>query len=131
MAGVYSDELSKCLVESSTAADRAGLVRWMFIALGSNPAVSQMVKITDADRDGASRTMGALLTKLMTDTCKDKASKALKYEGGAAIKASFEFLGQVASQDLFSDPHVANVMADVNKYVDAKKLSELTKQQGP
>jgi hypothetical protein len=29
-AGVFSDDLSKCLVRSTTATDRAELVRWVF-----------------------------------------------------------------------------------------------------
>jgi hypothetical protein len=125
MAGVYTDDLSRCLVESSTKEDRTALVQWIFAAISQNPSISALGKATDADIEKANAAVGSLFMRLLTETCVDKAKKAIKYEGAVAIQGAFEVLGKVASSDLFSDPKVQAVMAGLIKHVDSKKLEAL------
>ena len=44
-AGVFADELSRCLVKSSSTDDRVLLVQWMFAALSLHPAVQPMISV--------------------------------------------------------------------------------------
>ena len=125
-AGVYTDDLSKCLVESTTKDDRVSLIRWMFAAISKHPAVSSLTKVTDADIDKANAATGALFMKLLTQTCRDATKKALKYEGGAAIQLSFQVLGQVAMGDMMSDPNAGGAIAGLEKFVDEKEIVALT-----
>ncbi len=125
-AGPYGDDLSKCLVDSSTKDDRAALVRWMFAAAAAHPAVSSIASVTPEAMDQANKTTGTLFMKLLTVSCRDKASKALSYEGPATMQLSFQVLGQVAASELFSSPEVKKSMAGLEKYVDADKLKALT-----
>jgi hypothetical protein len=59
----------------------------------------------------------------MTESCEEKARKAVKYEGQIAVQTSFQVLGQVAAQELFSDPDVAALMSGLDKYIDTEKLN--------
>jgi hypothetical protein len=127
-AGVYTDDLSKCLVESTTKDDRLSLIRWIFTAMSKHPAVSSLTKVTESDLDKANAATGALFMKLLTQTCVDTTKKALKYEGGAAIQLSFQVLGQVAMGDMMSDPSVGVAIAGLEKFVDEEKLKALTKE---
>jgi hypothetical protein len=124
-AGLYTDDMSRCLVEATSREDKATLVRWIFIALSQNPAISSLSKVTGADIDKANEAVGALFMKLLTDSCADKTKKAISYEGEAAIQTSFAVLGQVAAAELFSDPKARAVMAGLDKYADKKKLDAL------
>jgi len=126
-AGVYTDDLSKCLVNSTTPADRNALVRWIFAAGSVHPALKGYVTMTPAQLDEANRTAGGLFMKLLTQTCEKQARAALNYEGKAALEASFTVLGQVAGRELFSDPSVNAGMAGLQKYMDADKLQALAK----
>ena len=49
-AGVYTDDLSKCLVSGTTPEQKAVLVNWMFSAMSLNPAVAKYVAIPEARR---------------------------------------------------------------------------------
>ncbi len=129
-AGVYTDDMSRCLVEASSKEDKATLMRWMFVALSQNSSISSLSKATGADIDKSNAAVGALFMRLLTVDCVDKTKKAIKYEGGAAMQASFEVLGRVASAELFSDPKVNAVMAGLDKFVDTKKL-EMLKDSAP
>jgi len=124
-AGLYSDDLAKCLVESTTKEDRTALVRWMFAAAGSHPAVASIANVSPHAMDEANASTGALFMRLLTDSCKDKAKRALAYEGPSAIQLSFQVLGQVAAGELFSSPEVRAAMAGLQQHVDNKKLEEL------
>lgn len=126
LAGMYTDDLSRCLVEKTSPDDRGTLVKWMFVAMSQNPAVSSLTKVTAADIETHNQAAGALFMRLMTQTCVDPAKKAIQYEGVGAIQGAFQVLGQVAARDLMASPDVAKVMAGLEKYMDSKKLEALS-----
>ena len=123
-AGIYSNNLSQCLVESSTAADKIDLVKWMFTAMSLHPAVESMSNVSPQQRDNSNRDVANLFVKLLTETCKDQASKAVKYEGQAALTNSFRILGQVAARELFSNPNVAAGIGGLEKHFDQDRLNQ-------
>jgi hypothetical protein len=129
-AGVYADDMSRCLVEQTSKEDKAILVRWVFVALSQNPAVSSLSKATPADIETSNAAVGALFMRLLTEACLDKTKTAIKYEGPAAMQASFTVLGQAASLELFSDPKVRGVMEGLMKHLNKDKLEKL-KDDGP
>ena len=121
-AGVYGDDLTKCLVSSTTDADKALLMKWIFSAMSLNKEVAGYVDMPAGVREGINKDAGVLYMRLLTDSCKAQTRDAFKYEGQAAIGAAFTVLGQVASQGLFGDPAVAAGMADMIKHIDEAKL---------
>jgi hypothetical protein len=125
-AGVYTDQLSKCLVDSTTTEDRTMLVKWLFTAASVHPAISSLSTVTAADRDTANQVIADLFVKLLTESCRDPAKTALKFEGAVTIQQSFQVLGQVAGMELFSNPQVAAVMTELDKHFDPAKLKVLT-----
>ena len=122
-AGVYSDDLSRCLVESSTPTDKSVLVKWMFTSMALHPDVAAMAKVSEAQRLESSKAAADMFTKLMTQTCLDQAKKAIKYEGAVAIQQGFAVFGQVAGQELFANPNVATALAGLGEHIDNDKLS--------
>ncbi len=124
-AGLYTDGLSRCLVESTTAADKHALARWMFATAALHPEVRSIASISPEEREEINRGMASLLERLLTVACKTEAQKALQYEGPATMEASFQILGQVAGRELFSNPQVAAGLAATMSYVDKQKLREL------
>jgi hypothetical protein len=123
-AGPYTDELSKCLVSSTTNADRTLLVRWMFAMATLHPAVKSMATVSDSQRTELNRKVAGLMEHLLTVSCQSAARQAVKFEGTGAIEASFNVLGQVAGRELFSNPEVAAGLGDLEKFVDANKLKK-------
>ncbi len=124
-AGPYTDELSKCLVASTTAADRVDLVKWMFAAASSHPAVRPMSTVTPEQLDAANRKMGEMMMRLLTDSCVQQTRDALKFEGNTTLQTSFQVLGQVAGRELFSSPEVTAALSGLDQYVDSEKVKAL------
>jgi hypothetical protein len=125
LAGPYADDLSKCLVASTTPADRVGLARWIFIAFSAHPSVAPISNVKPADVESANAEIGNLLMKLLTDSCREKATLAIKYEGPATFQLSFQVLGQVAGMELASNPDVQARMSGFAKHIDNDKLKAL------
>ena len=121
-AGPYTNDLGKCLVESTTVADKVNLVKWMFTAASLHPAVKSIASVSDAELDSANKATAELFVSLLTESCREQTQKAVRYEGQAAIEEGFRVLGQVAAKELFTSPEVAAGMAGLQRHFDTEKL---------
>ena len=120
----YTDELSKCLVNSTTAADKTLLVEWMFATASLHPAVQSVATVSDSTRDTLNRALAGVVQRLLTVSCKSEARLAIKYEGNGALEASFGILGQVAARELFGDPKVSAGVSAFGQYMNAEELQK-------
>jgi hypothetical protein len=129
-AGVFSDDLAKCLVAKAAPADRAALLQWMFTAMSANPAVTGLSNVTPAQRAEHTKAAGLLFQRLMLDDCHKETVVAVKNEGVEAVRQSFGVLGQVAMRDLMNDPAVQKDMAGLGSSLDKARWAELAKEIG-
>src|SRR5579872_3179588 len=90
LSGIYTDDLSRCLVSSTSAQDKTMLVQWIFSMLTLNAAVAPLSTVTPEQRDGFNQKAGDLSQRLMLVDCRKQTVEAIKYEGVGAIQASFE-----------------------------------------
>lgn len=125
LAGPYSDEMAKCLVTSTSEADKNFLVKWMFAAAALHPAVKSISSVSDAQRNELNMRTAKLFEKLLTESCKSQVQQALKYEGQSTIESAFQVLGQVAARGLFSDPAVNGFIAQLGNHIDKQKLESV------
>jgi hypothetical protein len=123
-AGVYSDDLGKCMVSGSTAQQKQQLVQWIFFAISLNPAIKPYANITAAQREAANKDIAGLFEKLLGETCNKEAREAIKYEGVAAFSESFRLFGQVAGQEIFASPEVSAGAAEYTKHLDVEGLQK-------
>ncbi|MBQ0712311.1 MAG: hypothetical protein KBT53_05065 [Porticoccus sp.] len=49
----------------------------------------------------------------------------MKHEGEVALESSFNIFGQVAAQELFTNPDVAAGMAGLEKYLGENKINKI------
>ena len=123
-AGLYTDDLSRCLIERSSPEDKIILVKWMFTAMALHPAVNTLATVPDEQREVANKAVADLFVNLLTDRCNEQVLKAMKYEGNQALSAGFKVLGSVAGQELFANPAVTGGLAKLNKHIDMDKLGK-------
>jgi hypothetical protein len=123
-----ADGLEACVVAAAGADDRRVLAQWMFSALALHPDLAGMARVSDAQRDAASREMGKLLERFLTVDCVEQAGQALR-AGSAemAFQRAFLRVGQLAGESLFADPGVAAAGDNVVDHVDIHRIAELLK----
>ncbi len=122
ISGEFTDDLSDCLVSSTTEEDKLSLVRWMFAAMALHPAVADMAEVSLSARERSNREMAELLVELLRDRCYSETQSALQNEGALALQTSFSVLGQVAATNLFADPKVSAGLASIETYINAEDL---------
>jgi len=116
------DTLSKCVADNTSGKDRKDLARWLFVAMGAHPEMRAIASIAPAASEDASRSAGQLFTRLLADSCPKEASAAVRASGQVAIQTAFGTLGQLAMQELMTDPEVAASMGRLQAHMDSSRI---------
>lgn len=124
-AGVYADDLGKCVVVHMSPQDQQDLIRWIFGAMALHPGIKPYAKISDEERDGFTRKAGHLIERLLTEDCRTQSETAIRNEGAPSIETAFKLAGEVAMRTLMTHPDVTANLATLDKYVDAQKIKAL------
>ena len=124
-AGPYGDDLSKCLVKSSSDADKNLLIKWLFAGVTLHSELKGMSSVSDAQREELSKAIAKVVERLLTDSCKTELQAAVKYEGRTTLVGSFQVLGQVAAMGMFSDQNVSAFMSGFVNHLDKEKLEKV------
>jgi hypothetical protein len=127
-AGPYADDLAKCMVRTSTPADRAEFVKFLFSAVAQHPDVSSMANIPPRQMEATVKASGELIQRLLLQSCRSETQQAIHYEGMEAVFYSYQFYGQAMAAELFGNPIVAAKMKDLNNYLDADKFKAFAEQ---
>jgi len=99
-------------------AHQIAFMQWIFSAMSLHPAGSPLASITAEQRVAFDKKAAALFIRLMSADCRQQTIDALKYEGAAALQASFQLLGQVAMRGLMSDANVAEGLKQLGTYTE-------------
>jgi hypothetical protein len=124
-AGAFTDDLSKCVVKSTTEADQKALVIWIFAVVSQHPDARAISSVSADKRDAMARQTAALMERLLTSDCRKETVAAIKYEGRDAIETAFGVLGEIAMTNLMSDPAVSKELTGLGAYLDKAKFEEL------
>lgn len=117
-AGLYSDDLARCLVSATSTGDKLSLIRWVVVQITKHPDVGDLSHITPAQGKTADMEVARLFERLITDNCRDPSKAAFRYEGRDAFKASFEVLGTVAMQELVAHKDVDAGFSSFTQYLN-------------
>ena len=120
-----SRDLGECIALSTTGRDRLVTARWFATSLGMAPQLSDAVKVEPAAKEQSDRDMAALFTRLFTVDCADEARVLMANRDQAGIQAAGGRLGQIAMQDLMSDPKVLESMISYLAYIDPTAIDAL------
>ena len=122
MAGPAADALTACLADNTTGKERKALAKWVFSAIAAHPDMQDLSKSTEASRDQIDRVVGAMVTKLLTETCVAQTRTAMVQEGSKSLESAFSSLGELAMQELMSNQGVTQALSGFEKYLDKKKF---------
>lgn len=129
-AGVFTDDLSRCIVEKSSDADKVQLGRWMFAAMSRDPSLTKMANITQQERDTLNKATANLFSRLLLVDCRTQTVAALKNEGTDAFGQAGRALGGAAARKLMSSPEGEAELSKLGDYVDKKAWQALAKEAG-
>lgn len=129
-AGIYADDLTRCVVGKTTPADQTAIMQWLFSALAASPVVQEMAKVSSDQHARLNGGMTTVIQRLILKDCRPQAVAAMKYEGAGALQQSFELVGRVAVQNLMSDPSVVKQLQSLDASSDRAAFAALAKEAG-
>ena len=120
-----TQQLSQCLAETTSGKDRKDLARWVFFAMAAHPEIKDFTSPSAASAEEEThKVMADLFTRLLSESCLKQTQAAFKEGGASAIGVAFQTLGQLAMQELMSNPAVNASMSKFEKQLDQSKLSK-------
>ncbi len=129
-AGPATDTLGTCLITAAGKADPGVLSQWMYVAMGTNPALSGLSSASAEQRQAIDAKAAAFFQKAMLTDCRPQALDALRADGPSAVEKSFQLLGAVAARQLVSDQATLGALQGVAKGFDPKAWEAFAAEAG-
>lgn len=122
VAGQAVDQLSECLVKSTTAADKTTVLQWTFTALAQHPELKAFSQVSPEQKTALDKQFAQTLQRILTEQCSTQAQAVIKAEGIQAIGDSFQELGSITGEEILKTPEIKQQLNGVLKYIDLNKL---------
>ena len=122
MAGPTVDQLSNCLMKSTTATDKTAVLQWTFAALSVHPDLKAYSNITEAQRTQLDQKLAQTLQRILVEQCSGQAKAVIQAEGLQAVGDSFQELGSITGEEILKNPEVKQQLKGVVRYLDLNKL---------
>ena len=121
-ASVTVDELSDCLVKSTTDADKKAVLQWTFVALSAHPDLQSFSQVTTEQRDGLDKNLAQVLQRILVDQCSAETKAVIQTDGLQAVGDSFQELGQETGEQILKTPEIKDQYKGLVRYLDLSKL---------
>lgn len=119
-----TEQLAACLGDQTNGKERKELVRWIFVAIASHPAIRDIAEVSDTQREQADRGMAGLVMRLLTERCRGETARAMREDGQKSLETAFGSLGELAMGDLMSSPEVETSIEAYARYLDGERLQQ-------
>ena len=116
--------LGTCLADSLNGKERKILVKWIYFSMATHPEFQSNSSITESDRVNSDKATGKLITRLFVQDCPKEATLAQK-SNPMAVQKAFEFVGQVAMQEIMTNQNVTTAISNYVLYTDQNKINAL------
>ncbi|WP_416202696.1 hypothetical protein [Acinetobacter sp. ANC 3813] len=121
-AGPTVDQLSDCLVKSTTAADKTTVLQWTFVALSAHPELKKFSNVNEEQRTQLDKNLAQILQRILVEQCSAQTKAVIQAEGVQAVGDSFQELGSITGEEILKTPEVKEQLKGVVRYIDLNKL---------
>ncbi|MGE8594190.1 MAG: hypothetical protein ACN6NY_02940 [Acinetobacter faecalis] len=121
-ASATVDQLSDCLVKSTTDADKKVVLQWTFVALSAHPDLQSFSQVTTEQRDGLDKNLAQVLQRILVDQCSAETKAVIQTDGLQAVGDSFQELGQETGEQILKTPEIKDQYKGLVRYLDLSKL---------
>ena len=122
LAGPTVNQLSDCLMKSTTATDKTTVLQWTFVALGNHPDLKALSNVTASQKEALDKNLATVLQRILVEQCSAQTKAVIAAEGVQAVGDSFQELGRITGEEILENPEVKSQLKGVLRYVDLNKL---------
>ena len=122
MASTAVDQLSDCLVKSTTATDKTAVLQWTFVALSTHPDLKQFSQVTEDQKTALDKNVAQVLQRILVEQCSAQTKAVIQADGIQAVGESFQQLGQITGDEIVKNTEVKQQLNGLLRYVDLNKM---------
>ena len=122
LSGAFTDELARCMVNSTTLNEKIIFMEWTIRLLSEHPELKDLVQISENQKITMDKKLGNVFTTLVAERCKEETEKAIKFEGYEQMVSAFGALGAASTRAITTHPDVMKSSQDYAKYIDFSSL---------
>ena len=122
LAGPTVNQLSDCLMKSTTVTDKTTVLQWTFVALGNHPDLKAFSNVTASQKEALDKSLATVLQRILVEQCSAQTKAVIAAEGVQAVGDSFQELGRITGEEILENPEVKSQLKGVLRYVDLNKL---------
>ncbi|MBP6114523.1 MAG: hypothetical protein KA474_07395 [Acinetobacter sp.] len=122
VAGPTVDQLSDCLMKSTTATDKTAVLQWTFVALSSHPDLKAFSNVSATQKEQLDKNLAGVLQRIIVEQCSAQTKAVIQAEGIQAVGNSFQELGRSSGEEILKNPEVKEQLKGVVRYIDLNKL---------
>jgi hypothetical protein len=122
LAGPTVNQLSDCLMKSTTVTDKTTVLQWTFVALGNHPDLKAFSNVTASQKEALDKNLATVLQRILVEQCSAQTKAVIAAEGVQAVGDSFQELGRITGEEILKNPEINNQLKGVLRYVDLNKL---------
>lgn len=116
------DQLSDCLIKSTTAADKTVVLQWTFVALSAHPDLKALVTENAVQKNQLDKNLAQVLQRIMVEQCSAQTLAVIQSQGVQAVGESFQELGQMTGQEILKTPEIKQQLKGVLNHIELNKL---------
>ena len=118
-------QLTQCVRDRTTGADRMLAARWFLGALAGTRAAVGVIVVDPTARVQANKAFAALVTRLTTRDCLAEMKPLVKINAAEAFHLAGEALGAVAMDEAMNDPTAEKAIGDYTQYLSEPDFKTL------
>lgn len=121
-AGQAVDDLSHCLIQSTTASDKTAVLQWTFASLASHPDLKAFANVSEAQKIQLDQKFAQTVQRIIVEQCASQTKAVIQTEGVQAVGQSFQALASETGEALINTPEVKQQLTGTLKYIDLNKV---------
>ncbi len=118
-----TEAFATCLADSLNGKERKELAKWIFLSMTVHPNLKEYSTASAKDRDTSDQYVAKLITRLVTESCPAEMRTARKTDP-LAIQRGFEFVGQVAMQEIMTNQETLEALTGYAAYLDQDAIAD-------
>lgn len=127
-AGVYGDDLGRCLVSKTPEDQQMIFLAFTAVAMAQHPSVQPYTQASTAHLEELQGKAAKVLEVAMTETCRSESLAAFRFEGPIAVSTALQTFGMAAMRNLTLHPAVAEAFEGTSGKIDTSKFDALVKE---
>ena len=123
------ESVKQCIRDKTTSKDKKDFAKWIFITMSAHPEIQDFSLVTSDSKNKSDQIMANLIQSLFINKCRGEIQELITEFGASSTELVYEFIGELAMDEILTNPKVIENLQGFSKYIDKEKFEKLFKKK--